>query len=794
MDKLGVDSVFRRCPEERFEFADTGELEPVDLLTAHKRAAKALGFGTDIDSKGFNLYVLGDAGAGKHQMVSGFLKRRAAGARIPSDWCYTFNFDEPARPRHLQLPPGMGRKLRDDLNNLIEDLRSGIPAVFESEEYQSRLQELEQAMQRRQREGLDAIRDEARRLNILMLTTPGGFTFAPAKGDDIMEMEVFRKLPEEERARVEKNMKALQAKLQHTIQQVPRLTRELRKQVAALNEEMMQAVIGGPLQELAEAYAAEPPVQAHLQAVRKFIIAHVNVFQQDEPEVPPEAIFSRFQINLLVDNGNLEGAPVVYQDLPTHQHLVGRIEHHVRDGALLTDFSLIRAGALHQANGGYLLLDARNVLMQPAAWETLKRILRAGEIRIESLEQAYGLISTVSLEPEPVPLDIKIVLVGDRMLYYLLTAYDPEFAELFKVQVDLEDEFERSEDNQQMFARMLATLVREFGLRHLTPDGVAAVVEQASRIVDDQERLSASNQAIADLLREADYWADKGHSQLITRSQVEKAVIEQTYRAERLRESSLTHIRRGTVIIATDGETVGQVNGLSVLQLGHFMFGRPTRITATARPGRGQVVDIEREAKLGGPIHSKAVMILSRFLASRYAADEELSLSASLAFEQSYGGIEGDSASVAEVCALVSAIGRIPLKQSLAVTGSINQHGEVQAVGGVNEKIEGFFRVCKDAGALDGHGVLLPVSNVKHLMLTADVRAAIEDDSFRVYAVENVDQALVLLTGMDPGELAADGQWTPGSINARVAERLRAFAATVRSHREDADRGGDDDD
>ena len=789
VEPLGADSVYRRCPGDDFPFQDTSELEPLDLLTAHRRAVDALDFGTEIRNDGFNLFVLGDAGAGKHALIRRFLQGRAADEPVPPDWCYLYNFDEPARPRHLRLPAGMGRKLREDLDQLVDDLRTAIPAVFESEEYQNRVHELERVMQRRQREGLDAVRREAQEHDIVMLTTPAGFTFAPAKGDGIMEPEEFQKLSQEDRERIERTMEVLQRKLQQTIQQMPRLARELRKQVNALNEEMTLAAIGGPLEELHQQYQEQEGVIAHLEALRRFIVEHVNAFISDNPDIPPEAIFSRCRINLLVDNGDCRGAPVVYQDLPTHQHLVGRIEHHVRNGALLTDFSLIRAGALHRANGGYLILDVRSVLMQPAAWETLKRNIRAKEIRTESLEQAYGMISTVSLEPEPVPLDVKIVLLGDRLLYYLLSNYDPEFLELFKVQADLEDELERDADSQLLFARMIATLARDAGLRPLDPSGVAATIEQASRLADDQQKVTARTRDLADLLQEANHWAGKDGAGVVSRSHVEQAVQQQVYRAERLRERSLEVIRRGTVMIATSGEAVAQVNGLSVLQLGAFSFGRPTRISATARPGKGQVVDIEREAKLGGPIHSKAVMILSRFLASRYAPEGELSLSASLAFEQSYGGIEGDSASVAEVCALISAIAQVPLKQSLAVTGSINQHGEVQAVGGVNQKIEGFFDVCRGAGELAEQGALLPASNVTHLMLRQDVREAVASGRFRIYAIRTVDEALELLTGVPVGEPEADGTYPEGSLNRRVMDRLQAFARAVRPHKPVDDSG-----
>ncbi|MFY0990180.1 Lon protease family protein [Halomonas sp. C05BenzN] len=791
VEPLGVAQVYRTCPEEAFAFDVTSELESLDLLSGHDRARDALSFGTAIRSDGFNLFVLGQPGHGKHALVGRFLTERSRDEAPPPDWCYLYNFDDPAVPRQLALPPGLGRQLRADIDQLVEELRRAIPAVFESEEYQNRLHELKQAMGERQHDAVEAVRREAREQDIILLSTPNGFTFAPAAdGDKMMSPKEYEALPKDERERIEGTVEILQRKLTQAIRQMPRLAKELRDQVHALNEEMLESVIGSPLGELEERYADEEGVLAHLKAIREAILLHVDSFHADDPDIPPEAVFSRFQVNLLVDNADTEGAPVIYQDLPTHQHLVGRIEHHVHNGTLLTDFSLIRAGALHRANGGYLVLDVRGVLTQPGAWETLKRVLRAGEIRTESLEQAYGLISTVSLEPEPIPLDIKIVLLGERLLYYLLCEHDPEFLELFKVQADLEDELDRDEPHQDFYARMIATLAREAALRPLDRSGVAAVIERASRLADDQGKLTARHRDLHDLLLEADHWAGEADLSVISRPQVEKAVEQQLWRAGRIRERSHEQITRGVRMIATEGSVVGQVNGLSVLQLGDFAFGQPSRITATARPGSGQVVDIERESRLGGRIHSKAVMILSRYLANRYAQDQPLSLSASLAFEQSYGGIEGDSASVAEVCALVSAVGRIPLDQSLALTGSINQHGEVQAVGGVNEKVEGFFDVCRARGELAGQGVVLPATNVEHLMLKREVREAIEAGSFRVYAVRHVEEALALLTGLALGEADAHGDFPEESLNGRVQARLAAFREAVKAARGKGDDDG----
>ncbi|WP_299235911.1 ATP-binding protein [uncultured Halomonas sp.] len=783
VEPLGAAEVFQACPEEVLTFEVSSELEPLDLLTGHQRAREALAFGTAIRSEGFNLFVLGQPGHGKHSLVERYLTARSRDEASPPDWCYLYNFEDPARPLYLELPAGVGRQLRRDIEALVDELRGAIPAVFERDEYQNRLQELKQAMGERQRDAIEQVRREAREQDILLLSTPNGFTFAPAQGDsdEMIPPEKYEALPREDRERLEHTVEILQRKLTQAIRRMPKLAKELREQIQQLNEEVLQAAIGSPLAELEERYGSQPGVIAHLAAIREAILQHADAFVAEEPEIPPEAIFSRCYLNLLVDNAETDGAPVIYQDLPGHQHLVGRIEHHVHNGTLLTDFSLIRAGALHRANGGYLVLDIYGLLTQPGAWETLKRVMQAGEIRTESLEQAYGMMSTVTLEPEPIPLDVKVVLLGERLLYYLLCEHDPEFLELFKVQVDLEDELERTPQNLTLYARMIATLAREAELAPLDRSGVAATIERAGRLADDQQWLTARHRDLQDLLLEAGHWASVAGAELITREHVEKAVAQQLWRAGRIRERSQEQIQRGTLMITTEGRVVGQVNGLSVLAVGDFAFGQPTRITATARPGSGQVVDIEREARLGGRIHSKAVMILSRYLAGRYARESTLSLSASLAFEQSYGGIEGDSASVAEVCALVSAITRVGLDQAFAVTGSINQHGEVQAVGGVNEKIEGFFDICRARGELSGQAVILPASNVEHLMLKPEVREAMEADTFRIYAVRHVDEALALLTGETPGEADGDGNFPEASLNGRVQARLAAFQAAVKA-------------
>jgi lon-related putative ATP-dependent protease len=775
---LTEDQIYHRCPLDKLNFETTATLEELELPFGQERLLRAMEFGASMEANGFNLFVLGPSGAGKHELVRQFLDKHASGQPVPSDWCHVFNFQQSDKPNAIELPPGEGRMFKRDMSDLAAELKTAIPATFESEEYQARIQELQEEVTRRQQKGLFAIQEEANANNIAMITTPAGFTFAPMRNGEVIEPEEYKTFSDDEKALVEAKVEDLQKKLQQAIQQVPRLRKEVRERIHALNEEMVQLTLGGPIGELREKWSHLPEVVAYLDAVREDVVEHAEAFQDSENGAPA-GLLNRYRVNLLVDNSETQGAPVVYEDLPNHQHLTGQIEHRAHQGNLYTDFTLIRAGSLHRANGGFLILDARRILTQPMAWESLKRILFSNEIRIESLERLYGLATTVSQQPEPI-------------LYYLLAHYDPDFLDLFKVEADFEDDLDRDGESYQLYARMLATMAKSVKARPMDKPAVGRLIEHASRLAGDQKKLTAHDRVLKDLLSEANHWAARADSKHIGIGHIQQAIDEREFRASRIRERSLEQIYRGVVMIATDGEQAGQVNGLSVLQIGATRFGQPTRITATARPGKGQVVDIEREAKLGGPIHSKAVMILSRFLAGRYAPMGDLSLSASLAFEQSYGGVEGDSASVAETCVLLSAITGVPLKQSLAVTGSMNQHGEVQAVGGVNEKIEGFFNVCKKNGGVNGHGVLLPASNVEHLMLNEEVRTAVREGVFAIYPMTHIDQAIELMTGMAPGSPDDEGGYPEGSFNRRVADRLAEYAK-VGQKKEDAqdnDSGG----
>jgi predicted ATP-dependent protease len=798
-EPLGVDRTYRHCPVDTFEFTSTAELEACDTPCGQESAMQALAFGLALEDDTFNLTLLAQAGCDSRSLALSVLRTRSAERPQASDWCYVFNFDDPRTPRAIELRAGDGQRLRQALDSFIDDLHTAIPAIFDSEEYQERQRELKDTLQEQQQQSIQAVHEDALAQDIALLTTPSGFTFAPLEKGDVMEPESFQRLPVEERQRIQALIEGFQKRLQQSLQQAPRLRKELQTRIRELDESMVSQTLGGLLQDLREQWQHNDAVLTHINAINDDLLRHAGLLRSQQEHEPPGPLLHRYRINLIVDHAETTGSPVIIEDLPSHQHLVGLCEHVVQQGTLQTDFSLIRPGALHKANGGHLLLDLRQLLSQPLAWASLKRALVSKEIRIESLEHQYGLASTVSLQPEPISLQVKVVLIGEPLLHYLLQQHDPEFSQLFKVDVELESVLPRTDEACVRYAHMLGGLARARGLRALERSGVARMVEEASRMAADQRKLSTHDRDLTDLLVESNHWAGVAGRTLITADDVDQTLGQRRQRTGRLQRQTLEAVQRGILRIDTAGSCVGQINGLSVLQLGRLRFGRPGRITATAGPGRGQVIDIEREVKLGGPLHSKGVIILARFIANRYGGEQPLSLSASIAFEQSYGGIDGDSASVAETCALLSAISAVPLRQHLAVTGSIDQHGAVQAVGAVNEKIEGFFDVCQAIGEVDGHGVIIPATTVEQLMLRSDVREAIAGGQFHIYAASHIDEVLTLLTGDAAGHAleTAPPAFAAG-INQRVVERLRLFAKQHRADHEatgsKASSGGDSED
>ena len=781
---LTADAVVQRCDPAELGFATTADVAADLQRVGQERALSALEFGARIPHEGFNLYVLGNPGTNRHEVTLEILHREARRKKPATDWCYVNNFSDPQKPRGLALPAGVGLKLKLDVERLIEDLRASIPSAFESENYRNRRAEIDQALEDRNRQAMEAIQKEAEQSNLGLLPTPHGFALAPIRDGAVLGEKDFDKLPAEEQQRIEKDIERLTDRLREHFEDVPNWHKEKREQIRALDANVTNMAVGALISSLREGYKDLPAVVEFLDALKADVIEMAQQFRvsEDQDNLPPgmridtSHLFRRYEVNVLVSAENTDEAAVVYESNPTHQNLVGHIEHTQQFGNLVTDFTMIRAGALHRASSGYLVLDADKVLMQPFAWDALKRALKNREVRIESVAQLLSLMSAETLEPDPMPLNVKVALVGNRLLYYLLCQLDPDFPQLFKVAADFEDRIPRSAENVPLYGRMLATIVQRKGLLPFSAAAIARVIEESSRNAGDTAKLSAGVERIADLLSEADFLARERRADAADKQDVDLAVQRRTQRLDRLRTETLEAIERNMIHVRTTGERAGQVNGLSVIQLGEFAFGQPARITATVRLGEGRVIDIERESELGGSIHSKGVLILSSLLGARYCRELPLSLSASLVFEQSYGGVDGDSASVAEFVALVSAIAGIPVKQSLAVTGSIDQHGRVQAIGGVNQKIEGFFDVCNARELTGSQGVLIPADNVQHLMLRADVVRAITAGRFQVYPLEHIDQAISLLTGCDAGERDEAGAFPVNSVNRGVENALRSMA------------------
>ncbi len=787
-EPLDVGQLCTACDLSGLDFATTAELEPIELPVGQDRAVGALQFAIRMAGDGYNVFAMGPAGLGKQAAATELAAREAGRRPIPNDWIYVNNFVRPQQPRALPLPPGQGQALSKSMDQVVDDLQSAIQASFESEDYRNRTEEMEAELKERQSDALHQLGEEARSQKVALLHTPGGFAFAPLSAEgEVIAPEDFAKLPAAERKQIQQTIRELQEKLQALIRQFPVWAREARQKIKELNRENATYAVGHLIDTLRDEYVELAQVRQYLDQVQTDIIDNVALFLgvEEGEELGRlrgslEDPLQRYRVNLLVDNSALDAAPVVYEELPGLPNLVGRIEHEARMGALVTDFTHIKAGALHRANGGFLLLDARDLLLQPFAWEGLKRALRTGQIRIEEPERMLGLFSTVSLEPDRIPLGLKVVLLGDRLLYYLLQELDPDFDELFKVAADFEESVDRDRDSALSHARLCAAIVRRNELRPVSRAAVARFIEHAARIAGDAAKLTTRLGDLGELLREADHWAAEAGREAVEPLDVDRAIEQQRYRAGRIHERVLEQIRRGTLLIDIEGERVGQVNGLSVVELGHGRFGQPSRITARTRLGEGEVVDIERETELGGSIHSKGVLILASFLGSHYAPELPLSVSASLVFEQSYGMVEGDSASVAELCALLSSLSDLPIRQSLAVTGSVNQLGRIQAIGGVNEKVEGFFEVCRAIGLNGEQGVVIPASNVKHLMLRRELIDTVAAGEFRVYAVDHVDQAIALLTGVPAGEPDGNGNYPLESVSGRVRARLRAYAEARR--------------
>jgi lon-related putative ATP-dependent protease len=796
--ELGPNEVYRACDVAALSFDTTADLPDLTEIIGQERAVSSVEFGMGIDSDGYNIFAVGPLGTGKTTTVYDFLKREAASLPAPDDWIYVYNFGKPYAPNAIRMPAGKAQAFRKDMEKLVEDLQAAITQAFESEEYEKQKRAIAQQVGEQQEAKLGGLNEKAEAQGFVMVRTPAGLAFAPKTAEgETMSREAYEALPAEEQKRIDDGLEALNEELQGLMRLVRQDERAGRDALRELDQKVTDFAARHLIDETCERWCHLPEMSDYLQAVLKDVVENADDFKKSDDEAPVmfmgvpisqrqrgEGAFQKYRINVVVDNSDLQGAPVISETNPVLQNLVGRVEHQAQFGALFTDFSMIKAGALHKANGGFLVLDARDVLLKPYSWDALKRTLKTGEIRIEDITQQMGFATTASLDPEPIPFKAKIVLIGESFVYYLLYSQDPDFQELFKVKADFDSVADRTPENEQLYARFIGRVVREHKLPPFSDGAVARVIEQTSRLVEDQRKMTTRFTDVRDLLTESSYWARKAHADgktlVVQPEHVQEAIDQRVYRSNLVEQRVREMIADATVMVDTRGAVVGQINGLSVSSIGDYMFGRPSRITATHRLGEGEVVDIEREVEMGGPIHSKGVLILAGYLGSRYASDRPLSLTARLVFEQSYSGVEGDSASSAELYALLSSLSGAPIEQRFAVTGSVNQRGQVQAIGGVNEKIEGFFAVCEALGLKGDETVLIPRSNVSNLMLSPKVRKAIEAGRFHIIPVTMIDEGISLLTGVTAGELSKDGTYPEGTVNRMVVDRLAFLAEKAR--------------
>ncbi|MFQ5811659.1 MAG: AAA family ATPase [Anaerolineae bacterium] len=787
--ELPVDKLRRICDPQMLGCETTEEVEPLETIIGQERAVRALEFGLGIQELGFNIYVAGPPGTGKTTAVQRFLEKVARGKAVPPDWCYVNNFRDPYRPNALRLPPGKGREFQKDMKNLVDGARREIPRVFESDEYAAQKEETVQGFQRQRQEFLSQMGEKAKEEGFLLQMSPMGLLIIPVMEGKPLSEEEFQALSLEVREDLLQKREGLQEELKKAMRQMRSLDKKANEALQELDQEVALYAVGHLVNELMEKYRDLPEVVAYLKEVQDDIVENLSQFREGAEAQPTSPLpvpgagelpFGKYEVNVMVDNSELEGAPVVMEINPTYNNLFGRIEKEAQFGALVTDFTMIREGSLHRANGGYLVLPVDEMMSNLFSWDSLKRALRNKDIAVEEAGERLGFVTTKSLRPEPIPLDAKVVLIGRPTPYRLLYTWDEDFSELFKVKADFDTQMARTDENIKDYAAFVCTLCGEEGLKHLDASALAKLIEHSSRLAEDQEKLSARFGEISDIIREASFYAAQDDSAYVTAAHVQKAVVEKFYRSNLVQERINEMIERGTIMIDAAGEEVGQVNGLSVVSLGDIAFGQPSRITVSIGLGREGLIDIEREAKLGGPIHTKGVMILSGYLAEKYAQDKPLSLSARLVFEQSYSEVEGDSASSTELYALLSSLSGLPIKQGIAVTGSINQKGEVQAIGGVNEKIEGFFETCKAKGLTGEQGVLIPESNVHDLMLKEEVVEAVREGKFHIWSVKNADEGIEILTGVKAGVRLEDRIFEEDSVNDRVDERLRELAEKLR--------------
>ena len=777
-----------RLDESLLAFNTTDDVKPLEGTLGQERALRALDFGLGIADSGYNLYVMGQPGTGKMTTVMKTVEKKAAADIGPSDWLYVMDFKSPDRPVCIDLPAGKGCELEADMESLLDQLKKTVPKVFEGEEFEKKRQDAFEAHTARMNEHFDELTKEARARKFSLERTPAGFTLVPLREDGgLMTQTEFEELDQKAKETVQAVGNELQVKLNELVRRAKDLEKEFHERLKDLSREFGMLAVGHLIDDLANKYKEFPKLKTYFDEFKEDVLDRLDDFKAQAAQGPAlpfmpkqEPSFERYKVNLLVDHCHCAGAPVVYEPNPTYPNLFGRMEQKLQYGMAVTDFTMIKAGALHRANGGYLVLNVLDLLRNPFAYEGLKRAIKTKTAVIEDVLEQYRMVSIAVLKPEPMPLSVKIILIGSPAIYYLLNQMDDEYRKLFKVHVDFDSRMERTAGSVDAYAAFIATHCKKEGLLAFSRSGVSRMVEYSARLVSDKGKLSSRFVDVADMAREASYWASQAGAAMVERGHVDKAIEEKVYRSNMYEEKIRQAISEGIIMVDVEGDMAGQVNGLSVLSLGGYSFGRPSRITARTFMGRAGMVNIEREVKMSGPIHDKGVMILTGYLGDKFAQDKPLSLSASIAFEQSYEGIEGDSASSTELYALLSSLSGLPIRQGIAVTGSVNQRGLVQPIGGVNEKVEGYFEVCKALGLSGGQGVMVPESNVRHLMLKDEVVDAVKGGKFRLWAISDIDGGIEVLTGVPAGTRQADGSYPEGSVNRLVNDRLAALAKGIK--------------
>jgi lon-related putative ATP-dependent protease len=778
------------CDPSSFHFNSTADIAPLKGFVAQERPVRAIRFGLDIHSPGYNIYVSGLTGTGKNTVIRKFLEEIAVTMPTPDDWCYVHNFRDPNSPVAIHLPAGRAKHLSAEMDELVTQLKREIPKAFDSKEYEQSMNGLIAENQAQQQGLFNQLSEKARQEGFALEMSKMGVSLVPILNGKPIPPEQYEALEDETKQEMEKRRTALQSDINNFLREVREVNKASREKVNELNRRVGLYVVGARVEEIKEQYSDIPQVVSYLEDVQDHVLSHLEDFSEksQEADSSPAAQlklesqaepYLKYRVNIVVDNTDTRGAPVIIETNPTYYNLFGRVERRTQLGSFFTDFTMVRAGSYARANGGYLVVTARDVLMNVGVWETLKRTIRDKAVRMEDLGEQYGLIPVAAMRPSPIPVDVKVIMIGNQWIYQALYGTDEDFRKIFKVKADFDYEMQRNEEALQGYAMFISDRCHVEGLVHFDPSGVAEVVEYGARLVDDQERLSARFSDLADIVREASYWAREEGAAAVSASHVMRAEAEKYFRSNLIEVRLREFITRGIIMVDVAGEKIGQVNGLSVIDLGDIRFGKPSRITAKTYVGRSGVLDIEREAKMSGKIYEKGVLILSGYLSGKYAQERPLSMSASLCFEQSYEGVEGDSASSTEVYALLSSLSGVPIRQGIAVTGSVNQHGEIQPIGGVNQKIEGYYDVCKAFGLTVEQGVLIPVQNIKNLMLRYDVIDAVKAGQFHIYAVGSVDEGIELLTGIPAGE-RVDGGYPEGTIHHLVEKRLKEFAERLK--------------